>query len=109
MCAANFLAGYQMSLETSCPNNDISRLVALGIGIGAKRMTRNTRATSDCRINLEVYGKCVCVCVCVMGGIDFRGLRLHRSSRGARSRRAPELLVPSPRVSLSPFEFRPPK
>ena len=46
-----------MSLETSCPNNDISRLVALGIGIGEKRMTRRTRATSDCHIDLEIYSK----------------------------------------------------
>ena len=62
MCATNFPAGYQMSLETSCPNTDIRRLVALGIGIGEERMTRNTRATSDWHIDLEVYSKCVCLC-----------------------------------------------
>ena len=45
-------------IETSCPNNDISRLVVLGIGIGEKMMTRRTGATSDCHIDLEVYSKC---------------------------------------------------
>ena len=67
MCAANFPAGYQMSLETSCPNNDISRLVALGTGIGEKRMTRDTRATSDCHIDLEDYSKCVSVWPSLVG------------------------------------------
>ena len=67
MCAENFPAGYQMSLETNCPNKDISRLVALGIGIGEKRMTRNTRATSDCKIDLEVYSKCVSVWPSLVG------------------------------------------
>ena len=78
--ASNFPAGYQMSLETSCPNNDISRLVAVGIGIGEKRMTRRTRATSDCHIDLEVYSKCMCVlsvclsvCLCCLRLTAIRG------------------------------------
>ena len=69
MCAASFPAGYQM-IETSCPNNDISRLVVLGIGIGEQRMTRRTRATSDCHTDLEVYSKCAGVCVCRIWKFD---------------------------------------
>ena len=56
-----------MSLETSCPSNDISRLIALGIGIEVKGMTRRTRATSDCHIDLEVYSKSVSVWPSLMG------------------------------------------
>ena len=111
--ASNFPAGYQMSLETSCPNNDISRLIALGIGIEVKGMTRRTRATSDCHIDLEVYSKCMCVlsvclsclsvCLCYLRLTAIRGELGGSGGQSFKTQRAilenlhhPQLEFPSP-------------